>query len=191
MRRKVLYYILFAVFLSCKKPEKPTFIIDGSSANGHNYIMLATPDSAGFVTSISPGNTTPQELLDFANSLKGIPYKYASTDPLEGFDCSGFIAYVFNHFDIPVPRASVDFTFVHRQIRLKDAKPGDLILFTGSDSCVRKPGHMGIISSAGGDSIRFIHSSSGKHPGVTETTFKGYYVSRYLKTIRVFAQNNR
>jgi cell wall-associated NlpC family hydrolase len=191
MHRKVLCYILFTILLSCKKPERPTFIIDGTSNNGHNYILLAKPDSDGFVTDISTGSTTPQQLLSFANSLKGIPYKYASTDPMEGFDCSGFIAYVFNHFDIAVPRSSIDFTFVRQPIKLKDAKPGDLILFTGSDSGVRKAGHMGIITQAGGDSIKFIHSSSGKHPGVTETTFKGYYVSRYLKTIRIFPQNNK
>ena len=188
--RKLGYYIALIILFSCKKQEKPTYIIDGSTAT-HNLVLLATPDSAGYVTHISPGKTTPMDLVTFANTLKGTPYKYASTDPAEGFDCSGFIAYVFNHFEIAVPRSSIEFNAVQRPIRLRDARPGDLIFFTGTDSTVRKIGHMGIIDSYTGDSIKFIHSTSGKEKGVVETTFKGYYIPRYLKTIRVFAQNDK
>src|SRR4051812_31682311 len=50
--------------------------------------------------SIQTGNTDPAKLIAFSKTLKGIPYKYASTDPAAGFDCSGFITYVFNHFGI-------------------------------------------------------------------------------------------
>src|SRR5215218_2993379 len=57
---------------------------------------------------IATGTTTRQQLLAFAESLIGTPYLYASTDPSKGFDCSGFITYVFNHFDIAVPRSSID-----------------------------------------------------------------------------------
>lgn len=57
---------------------------------------------------IITGKTTPAELIAYANSLTGIPYKYGSTNPSQGFDCSGFITYVFNHFNIIVPRRSVD-----------------------------------------------------------------------------------
>src|ERR1700743_2249998 len=61
-----------------------------------------------------------------------------------------FVTYVFNHFDIRVPRITPDFMPVHQQILLKDAKLGDLILFTGTDSTQRIAGHMGIISSLPG-----------------------------------------
>src|SRR4051812_3836418 len=44
--------------------------------------------------SIKTGNTDPAKLIAFSKTLKGIPYKYASTDPAAGFDCSGFITYV-------------------------------------------------------------------------------------------------
>lgn len=148
------------------------------------------PDSAGLFTKINTGNTTPVQLLAFANTLKGIPYKYASTDPAKGFDCSGFITYVFNHFKIAVPRRSVDFTYVKTPLNISDAKPGDLILFTGTDSTIRVVGHMGIISNLPGQQLSFIHSTSGKANGVTETPFNSYYKGRYLKTIRIFLQNS-
>ena len=120
----------------------------------------------------------------------GTPYKYASIDPAIGFDCSGFITYVFNHFKIAVPRSSIDFTNVRRAIPLEQAKPGDLILFTGTDSTIREVGHMGIITSAQPSDIKFIHSTSGKVHGVTITPLNAYYMGRFVKVIRVFKQND-
>jgi len=140
--------------------------------------------------SINTHNTNPMDVVTYAQTLIGIPYKYASTDPGQGFDCSGFITYVFNHFDIGVPRSSVEFTNVPFEVPLKEAKPGDLILFTGTDSTIRMVGHMGIIVSHDIDKISFIHSSSGKAYGVTITPLNDYYMGRFVKLIRVFSQNN-
>lgn len=139
---------------------------------------------------INTGSTTPQQLIAYARTLNGIPYKYGSLKPEEGFDCSGFITYVFNHFKIAVPRSSVDFTNVNTEVTLKQAKPGDLILFTGTDSTKRVVGHMGILVQTGTEPV-FIHSTSGKANGVTETPLNSYYQGRYMKTIRVFKQNNQ
>ena len=139
---------------------------------------------------IKTGVTTPSELLSFAKTLSGIPYKYGSTDPLQGFDCSGFITYIFNHFNIAVPRSSVDFTNVEREIDLAEAKPGDLILYTGTDSTIRIVGHMGVITSNDNEAIEFIHSTSGKANGVTITPLNKYYMGRFVKVIRIFKQND-
>ncbi|MCW3112276.1 MAG: hypothetical protein JWR18_672 [Segetibacter sp.] len=136
--------------------------------------------------SINTGNTKPEDLLAFARSLIGVKYRYGSSDPVSGFDCSGFITYVFNHFNIAVPRSSIDFTHYNTQVELPKAKPGDLILFTGTDSTIREVGHMGIISSINNDQVEFIHSSSGKANGVTITPLNIYYLGRFVKVIRVF-----
>lgn len=141
-------------------------------------------------TEIETGNTTPDELLAFAKTLTGAPYKYGSIDPLQGFDCSGFITYVFNHFNIAVPRSSIGFTNIKREINLEEAMPGDIILFTGTDSTIRQVGHMGIITSAENKNYEFIHSSSGKANGVTTTPLNAYYIGRFIKVIRVFKQND-
>jgi cell wall-associated NlpC family hydrolase len=140
---------------------------------------------------IYTGDTTPGELVSFARSLLGTPYKYASTDPMQGFDCSGFVTYVFNHFGMSVPRSSSDFISGLREVGLKDAKPGDILLFTGTDSDVRSGGHVAIVVSNHGGQVVFIHSTSGKARGVTETPLNDYYMGRYLKTIRLFSQNDQ
>jgi cell wall-associated NlpC family hydrolase len=138
---------------------------------------------------INTRNVHPNELVNFAETLIGVPYRYGSTNPAVGFDCSGFITYVFNHFHIKVPRSSIDFTDVGKEIPLQSAKRGDIILFTGTDSTERFVGHMGIITS-NTDTLRFIHSTSGKQYGVTITPLNKYYQGRFVKTLRVFKQND-
>ena len=138
---------------------------------------------------IDTRNVHPHDIVNFAETLIGIPYRYGSTDPKVGFDCSGFITHVFNHFHISVPRSSIDFTNVGKEIPVTSAKRGDIILFTGTDSTERFVGHMGIIVS-NTDTLKFIHSTSGKAYGVTISPLSNYYKGRFVKTIRVFKQNN-
>ena len=128
----------------------------------------------------------PDSIVAFAKTLIGIPYLYASTDPRKGFDCSGFITYVFNHFNLGVPRSSVDFTNMGREIDIEKAKPGDLILFTGTDSSILIVGHMGIVENVKDDTLRFIHSTSGKAKGVVISPLGDYYKKRFVKVIRIF-----
>jgi len=139
---------------------------------------------------INTGNASPAELVKYAETLIGIPYLYGSTNPQQGFDCSGFITYVFNHFNISVPRSSIEFTNFAKEVPLEKSKPGDLILFTGTDTTERSVGHMGIIISNDSIQTLFIHSTSGKANGVTITPLNDYYKGRFMKVIRVFTQNN-
>ncbi len=136
-------------------------------------------------TAIATGCTSREELITFAQSLLGIRYCYGSTNPERGFDCSGFVNYVFNHFGISIPRSSGDFVDVQGTVDLKDAKFGDLILFTGTRGS-RRAGHIGIVISQPGEPVKFIHSTSGAANGVTETDMNDYYMGRFIKTIRVF-----
>lgn len=126
-----------------------------------------------------------EELVSFAKTLIGVPYLYASTDPSKGFDCSGFITYVFNHFSWPVPRSSVDFTNVGKQVDQLDAQPGDLILFTGTNDSIRIVGHMGIITE-NTDTLKFIHSTSGRANAVTISELTEHYRKRFVKITRIF-----
>lgn len=139
-------------------------------------------------TTVDTKAVQPQAVVAFAKTQIGVPYLYGSTDPSKGFDCSGFITYVFNHFGVVVPRSSIDFTNVGKEVSAPTAKEGDLILFTGTDSTEKFVGHMGIVIE-NSDSLRFIHSSSGKAKGVTITALNNYYKGRYVKTIRIFPEN--
>jgi cell wall-associated NlpC family hydrolase len=129
--------------------------------------------------------TLPEKVVAFAKTLLGTPYKFGCTAPDMGFDCSGFINYVFNHFSITVPRSSEGFTNEGTAILLANALPGDLILFTGTNSNVRTVGHVGLIVANDTAGISFIHSSSGKENAVIITHLDDRYRRRFVKVIRI------
>ncbi|HMJ46555.1 MAG TPA: C40 family peptidase [Ferruginibacter sp.] len=178
------FFIIYPLLFSC-------------NSNGMKDNAVMTDDSVTAVIKAAPSlvmpetklkevkNGDPNTIVDFAETLMGIPYRYGSTDPSKGFDCSGFITYVFNHFGIKVPRSSIDFTNEGKEILVTEAKRGDLILFTGTDSTEKFVGHMGIVTQ-NTDTLKFIHSTSGKQYGVTITPLNNYYKGRFVKVIRIF-----
>ena len=164
-------------------------IIDSTAiAPEQDHTAVSTDTILPATSNIKTGQLQREELVAFAKTQIGVPYKYASTDPSLGFDCSGFITYVFNHFNIAVPRSSKDFTNEGQEVEVADALPGDLILFTGTDSTDRTVGHMGIIVNNTEGKTEFIHSTSGKAYSVVITALERYYRSRFVKVIRVFPE---
>ncbi|PTB32597.1 C40 family peptidase [Photobacterium phosphoreum] len=128
-----------------------------------------------------------RKMIAFARKYIGTRYVWGGVTP-KGFDCSGFIKYIYNHFNISIPRTTAGYTqLFNHSIALKDAKIGDLIVFTGTNLKIRKPGHAGIITEIKPGLIKFIHSSSSKkHFGVTETSYyQSGYPKRYLTVIRM------
>lgn len=122
---------------------------------------------------------TRDSIVDYAKTFLGTPYKYAQASPNSGFDCSGFTWFVYNHFDVQIPRSSKDYMTLGTRVTLETCRKGDLILFTGTNPAEKRVGHVGIIISNPGDSVQFIHSSSSdNHFGVTITD---YYKSAYPK----------
>lgn len=127
-------------------------------------------------------------IVAYAMTYLGKPYKYGCCKPDAGFDCSGFTYYVFSHFNINVPRASAAYANAGKEIPLAQARRGDIIVFTGTNANIRKPGHVGIITSRPGEPVTFVQASSSKnHHGVVNTEYtSSAYPKRFLKVIRVF-----
>ena len=180
------------ISLACSRTVERKIVDDKSDISDHtNIVTPSTPivPQQILIKGILPqviSEVTGRQLVDFAQTLLGIPYKYASSDPMEGFDCSGFITYVFNHFNIEVLRSSIDFTNTGREVDMRTAKVGDLILFTGTVDSIRIVGHMGIVTE-NADELKFIHSTSGKADGVTVSTLTDHYKRRFVKIIRVLS----
>lgn len=181
--RNYTYLLIAFLFIGCNEEKKEissvvTYPIETIDTSTVVPSKVALKD-------LNTSNVSKHKLVAYAKTLTGIPYKYASTDPTQGFDCSGFITYVFNHFHIEVPRSSVDFTNVGKPVDLTQAGEGDLILFTGTDDSIRIVGHMGIVTE-NTDSLRFIHSTSGRANGVTISAMTEHYKKRFVKVIRIF-----
>lgn len=133
-------------------------------------------------------SVSKDSLMSYSKSYLRTNYCYGSCEPKKGFDCSGFVYHIYNHFNVKVPRSSIDYINHGKTIHPDSFKIGDVIVFTGTNSKNRKPGHVGIITSNAGEELQFIHSSSNKkHSGIKLSTYKEspYYEKRFLKIVRV------
>lgn len=131
---------------------------------------------------------TPQladSILDFAHEQMGLPYEYAHRGP-SSFDCSGFIFYVFGRFGLSLEPSSAAYDTFGISLPYEQARKGDIIVFTGTNKEVRKPGHIGIVMTMPGEPVQFIHASSGKTMAVTVSEVESTnYKDRFLSIRRV------
>ncbi|MEI7663426.1 MAG: C40 family peptidase [Bacteroidota bacterium] len=124
-------------------------------------------------------------LVAFATQYVGTPYRRAGSDPKRGFDCSGFVTYVFNHFKLGLPRSSGEYKVLGTALRPEEFRVGDVIVFYGFRDR-RRIGHVGIVCEADGMKSRFIHASSGKAHSVTISDLgSAGYRTRFYKCIDV------
>ena len=120
-----------------------------------------------------------QEVLLNALNLTGIQYKYGGNSPETGFDCSGFVRYVFKQaLNLTLPHNARAMSQIGMQVAQSQLKPGDLVFF---NTLKTKFSHVGIYI---GDN-RFIHSpSAGKEIKVVSMK-ESYWLNRYNGAVRV------
>ena len=99
-----------------------------------------------------------QSLVSFATRHLHIPYRSGGSSK-RGFDCSGFVRYCFNHWNITLPHSSAAQAEHGETVALDDAKPGDLIFFKGNSTRSKRIGHVGIITEVAPGYVKFIHSA--------------------------------
>lgn len=143
----------------------------------------SNPESDATVSSFSGINRA--DIIRFAKKLLGTPYRFASSNPKKGLDCSGFVKYVFEKYKINLPRSSKSYDAVGKAQKPSEFKVGDVLVFYGFKDKTRI-GHVGIICEADGMNSKFIHSSSGKAKGVTISELgSAMYTRRFYKCIDV------
>ncbi|MEP6804210.1 MAG: C40 family peptidase [Flavobacterium sp.] len=133
-------------------------------------------------------NIQRNSLVVYAKQYLGTPYLYAGSDPKKGFDCSGFVSYVFKNFGKDLPRSSGSYKNLGTALQPEDFKVGDILVFYGyQDKSII--GHLGIICEANGMKSKFIHASSGKVSSVTITSLDTeHYTKRFYKCIDVLSK---
>jgi peptidoglycan DL-endopeptidase LytE len=121
-------------------------------------------------------NVNNSYLVDYAKRYVGTPYKWGGTSP-DGFDCSGYINYVFkNSHNIYLPRTVKDM-WANTGYKVYSQAVGDLVFFE-----TYEPGasHMGIYIGNG----KFIHASSSNGVTISEMS-NTYWKPRYIGTKRL------
>jgi cell wall-associated NlpC family hydrolase len=138
----------------------------GTSYNGVG-VAASTPEGS----TVAPPNVHGG-VVGIAMRYLGVPYRWGGASP-SGFDCSGFVMYVFAQMGISLPHSTYSLWNVGVSVSRDQLQPGDLVFFSGL-------GHMGIY--IGGN--QFIHAP---HTGdvVKISTITGYYASAYYGARRV------
>jgi cell wall-associated NlpC family hydrolase len=105
-------------------------------------------------------------VVRFAEHLLGVPYRYGGNSPGSGFDCSGFVRYVYGHFGVSLAHSSFADFVRGRIVARRALRPGDLVFFDHA-------GHVGIYVGK----ERFIHAP---HSGtvVSISTMQGDWYDR-------------
>lgn len=160
-----------------------TFVLAFSSTS----LAIVSPKidfSVSYQDSI-PKKSNPKvdAIISYAKTFLGVPYRYGGSTP-SGFDCSGFINYIFGNFGFSLVRSSYALAEIGETIALSEIQPGDLMFFKGSNVNSTSVGHVAMVIDVTADEIKFIHSANG---GVQITNFKTskYYIQRYVKTKRL------
>jgi cell wall-associated NlpC family hydrolase len=122
-------------------------------------------------------------IVEFGMQYLGKPYIVGASCE-EGFDCSGFVYFVFKHFKIEVPRSSIQFADFGKEISIESVKKGDILVFLSPTKDVI--GHVGIVTKPKGMESDFIHASSGDEMQVIISSIKEKgYTKRFVKAVDV------
>jgi hypothetical protein len=135
------------------------------------------PSGPPFVDLPRPAAPVGYAVAGTALGLRGVPYRNGGNDP-RGFDCSGFVWFVFAQHGIDVPRTVTDLFESGQAVSVDDLQPGDLIFFS-----TVAPGASHVAMSIGGD--QFVHAPSSQGEVRTERLSAPYWRTRIVGARRL------
>ncbi len=121
------------------------------------------------------------ELVIQAMGLLGVPYKRGGTSEEKGFDCSGFVRYMYEKsVGLVLPRRAEEQAKVTEEINRNELKPGDLVFF---NTMKRTFSHVGIYVGDG----KFIHAPRPGKAVRVDDMREAYWQKRFNGARRVQA----
>ncbi len=164
------YSLLFLLFsLGFGTPA----IAEETSSENVAGITLYNVDEPSDQVQPSSWQAKTQEIIFNALSLTGIKYKYGGNSPATGFDCSGFVRYVFlNAAHLSLPPTARAISQIGQAVNKNELQPGDLVFFNTLKSAFS---HVGIYI---GDN-KFIHAPSAGKVVRVENMQDSYWVRRF------------
>ena len=115
-----------------------------------------------------------QNLLQYALSHEGVSYRRGGTSPESGFDCSGFVRYVFDHVEgVTLPHSASAISQIGDRIKMTELLPGDLVFFRFMRHTIS---HVGIYLG----NNQFIHASSTRTGSVMVSNLTDSYWAKHF-----------
>lgn len=159
------------------QPVKASQIVakSGSSSSGRVARNTRSKSSGGIVVG---GPVATTALLRTAFSYQGVRYRWGGTSSRGGFDCSGFVGFVYRQHGVSLPRTSIQMSQVGTPVSQSELKEGDLLFFKTQRGT--RINHVGLYIGGG----KFIHASSSGGKVQTDS-LTGYYSRRLAGARRV------
>lgn len=149
-------------------------IIGYVHSNYINCSSAANTPSSGY-------NSTGDQMMATAKLYLGTPYVWAGMSPY-GFDCSGFVNYVYNYYGYSLHRVAQDiYSYDGVYVDKADLQAGDIICFGYGPWSIT---HVGMYIGDG----QFIHSSSGSGCVVITDLSANYYTRMYVGAKRIISE---
>lgn len=124
----------------------------------------------------SSGSASGSSIINTAMNYLGVPYVWGGSTP-SGFDCSGFVQYVFKKNGVSLPRTAASQSGVGTSVSRSNLQPGDLVFFSNGGGI----SHVGIYIGNG----NMVHAPhTGDVVKVTSIN-SSYYISHYAGAKRV------
>ncbi len=120
--------------------------------------------------------TDGAKIATYAQGYVGCPYVYGGTTP-SGFDCSGFVQYIYRQFGISINRTATAQLANGYWVARSEMKPGDLVFFGYGNTA----SHVGIYIGDG----KFVHAQNSNTGVVITDLSVSYYDNRYLCARRI------
>lgn len=140
---------------------------------------MAVVETVDALSKEAPQSSPRELLIDLADTLTDIRYRRGGRDPSTGFDCSGFVRYVFEHsLGLLLPRSSAAQYQTGEKIARSDLRRGDLVFFHIHG---KRISHVGIYVADG----RFIHAPSAGKRVRTDRLDDAYWARHYAGARRV------
>ena len=139
---------------------------------------------AAALIAFAESRTPASDVVDVAASLIGRPYVWGAEGP-NSFDCSGLTQYVFQKFDVDLPRRAVSQSKAGDSVG-RGLQRGDLLFFS-SDAQRRLVTHVGIYEGSG----RMIEASKSAGRVRRSHIDDAYWVERFMSARRVMPDPGR
>lgn len=120
--------------------------------------------------------TNGSQLAEYAKQFVGYPYVYGGSSP-SGFDCSGFMQYVFSQFGYSIHRTATAQLADGYAVDYDDMQPGDIIYFGYGSTAT----HVGMYIGNG----QFVHAENSRTGVVITDLSASYYAARFLCAHRI------
>ncbi|MBX7242559.1 MAG: C40 family peptidase [Bacteroidia bacterium] len=119
----------------------------------------------------------------YAQAFQGVPYRWGGVSETTGFDCSGFMKYLFGEFGYEIPHSAAAIAQMGARVDRSELQKGDLVFFKTSRK--KAISHVGMVIEAEDGEVIVIHASSSRGVVAENLNRSTYLSSRFVRAVRL------